>query len=111
MELWNCGYQLQCIFTYNSSKHLRDPHKIDLRSSWNGQLSDKTVKAWKHVARTRGPQRDLEVGIYGVGASSKFTIGRDIMCALVLQGNSLTETTRKQIQDQHPVVVKAYQSL
>ncbi|PTB65725.1 hypothetical protein BBK36DRAFT_1159857 [Trichoderma citrinoviride] len=99
MELWYCDGNYQCVFTYDISKDARDTHKLELRSSWGVRLSPATVQAWREAVCGRGPGRELEVR--GQGEIFDLPKGRDLMCALVLRGDALTNTSRRQILGQH----------
>ena len=111
MELWSCDRRWACIFTYTTSENLHDPHKIELRSSWAGQLSEEAVKAWRDVVQQRGTGTGLEANVNGFGERLRHSVGRDVMCALALKGELLTDTSRKQIIGQHPHTVRAFQHL
>ncbi|KAK1245976.1 hypothetical protein MKX07_005045 [Trichoderma sp. CBMAI-0711] len=99
MELWYCNGQYQCVFTYNISQHAHDTHKLELRSSWGAHLTPATVQVWRSAVCGRGPGMELEVR--GQGEVYFLPRGHDLMCALVLRGDALTETSRRQILGQH----------
>ncbi|KAL6876804.1 hypothetical protein J3F83DRAFT_421770 [Trichoderma novae-zelandiae] len=99
MELWYCDGHYQCYFSFESSQDARDSHKLELRSSWGGHLSPATVQAWREAVCGRGPAMELDVR--GQGVIFDLPKGRDLMCALVLRGAALTNTSRRQILGQH----------
>jgi hypothetical protein len=95
MELWYTGREWQCIFAYRTSQHLHDTHKLRLRSSWGGRLDPGRVAVWRKAVGHRGGGMGFEV--IRQESSFKFPKGRDEFCALVLKGEVLTWTTRRQI--------------
>lgn len=99
MELWYCDGQHQCIFTYESPQDAQDTHKLGLRSSWGGRLDSATIQTWRGAVQNRGPAVGFEVR--GQGKIFKLPKGRDLMCALMLRGDVLTKTSRRQISGQH----------
>ncbi|KAL7806363.1 hypothetical protein V8C44DRAFT_360568 [Trichoderma aethiopicum] len=99
MELWYCDGNYQCVFTYDISQHAHDAHKLELRSSWGARLSPATVQAWRDAVCGKGPGMELEVR--GQGEMYILPQGRDLMCASVLRGDALSNTSRRQILGQH----------
>ena len=99
MELWYCDEHYQCIFTYRSAQDRGGAHTLDFRSNWGGGLCESARDAWREAVRDRRPAARLVVR--GEGKIFMLPKSRDLMCALWLQGNVLTQTSRRQILGQH----------